>query len=343
MASSEVSWQSAFWTIPPLAINAMMQPSGRVCSYDPTLRTYLRSSPIVCAFDTLCILIRYVLYISHLRSPYLAAKRLMGVRRKDLAAAEHGGLQQLETSGFLRCFLFVFGVLPQTIKLVACKGLPWTQAWGLFYLSAFIMVEMMDMLARFTNDDIDISEGNPLETSDEWLAFFDLGCGAIAIFLQLLVLAWVDLAGTPPDPILSRRWEFRLIRLSAHFVVVFIYLPFIVSGDDDPVRALRRRNRSLLLSTLLIFIVLTILHGLNYRFSQMYFLWSIILTMLAWSLHSFAVMRKHFLLCGEEGSGTKNVLVFDFFCRILAFSLFWYVQYYKPEGTLKPAWADYLG
>jgi hypothetical protein len=42
---SPVTWQTAFWTLIPLAINVMAQPSGRVCGAPSRYRTYLRSSP----------------------------------------------------------------------------------------------------------------------------------------------------------------------------------------------------------------------------------------------------------------------------------------------------------
>jgi hypothetical protein len=345
MSSSEVSWQSAFWALPPLAINAMMQPAGRVCGYDLSLRTYLRSSPIVCVCDAVLILVRFALNYANVRCPFLAAKLVMATRKRGERAGEAGGFQYLETSNFLRWFVFILGVVPQTIKLLACKGIPWTTTWGLLYLSAFVVSEIMDILSRFSNDS---NQEPPLQVDnieelDERLRVVERAFGAIAIFLQLGVLALVDLAVLPPDQIVRRRWEFRIIRLTGHFVTIFIYSPFVLSERDDPVRALERRNQSVVISTLCVFIVITVLHGLNYRFSQMYFLWSFMISMLAWVLHSFKSTRKHILLCRDHGLGTKNVLAFDFCSRILVFGVFWYVWYYNANDTSKPRWTEYLG
>lgn len=151
MSPSEVSWQSAFWALPPIAINAMMQPAGRVCGYDLSLRTYLRSSPIICVCDAILILVRFAFYLFNIRRPFLAAKLVMATRMRTERAGE-GDLQHLETSAFLRWFVFIIGVLPQTIKLLACEGILWTTIWGMFYLSPFVACEIMDILSRFSKD-----------------------------------------------------------------------------------------------------------------------------------------------------------------------------------------------
>jgi hypothetical protein len=59
----------------------MMQPSGRVCGFDPSLQTYLHSSPIVCAFDAVTIIIRFVAYSCLGLSGPVAAKKVITARR----------------------------------------------------------------------------------------------------------------------------------------------------------------------------------------------------------------------------------------------------------------------
>jgi len=374
MASSEVSWQSAFWSLPPLAINTMMQDSGRVCGFDPALRTYLRSSPVICVLDATLTLIRFTLYllsgnddsVKVLERIGIAAKKVMEANKlvkvvekdKEVEEAKKLGIQQLEDSKPIRYMWFAIGVLPQALKLMACTGLPWTQAWGCFYLSSFLVREILDGLTNLTDKERFIDE----ELSRPWLELFERGCGSIAVLLQLGILALVDLAGIPPHRVLLRRWEFRAIRFSAHFITVFIYLPFVLSFSSSssppssstsptprPWLSPNGRNISLVVSMLLINIILTILHGLNFRFSHLYFLWSIIICMVAWVMFFITPAREHILLVNRGGDGQvgrgvyMNVMAFDFFCRILTFSVFWYVSYYKPAGTYKPGWADYLG
>lgn len=341
MADSLVSWQSAFWSLPPLALNTMMQPSGRVCGFHPSLRTYLRSSPIVCAVDAILILLRLAIYICRGDAPSVAAQRVRTVRSQG---AEHmplaGGLQELEQMPFLRIFWFVFGTLSQLVKLAALRGVPWTQVWGGIYVGSFLVVEGLHALSRRTEVEVHLPEKSRLE---RWLERIEHGIGGAAVLLQLGVLATVDLAGIPPDRNVTKRWKFRSLRLVAHFVPVFIYLPFVLAHAEDPVVQLRRRIKSLVLAMLLVNVLLTTLHTLNYRFSHLYVLWSLAISTLAWMLFFYPQTKRHVLLCGAGASGYMNVCVFDFFCRILCFSLFWYVWYYDPNGTVKPRWTNNLG
>jgi hypothetical protein len=91
MEPREVSWQNAFWSLPPLAINTMMQPSGRVCGFDSSLRTYLRSSPIVCVFDAVFIIIRFITYSFFGLSARAAAKKVIDARGREDGGREDGG------------------------------------------------------------------------------------------------------------------------------------------------------------------------------------------------------------------------------------------------------------
>lgn len=329
MASREMSWQSAFWSLPPLAINTMMQPSGRVCGFDPSLRTYLRSSPIVCAFDTVSIIVRFVAYSRLGLSAPVAAK---------IIEARRGGNEDTQQKLFLKYAWFVFLVLPKVIKLMACSGLPWTQVWGCFYLLSFIVVEVMDNLARFAVEELESAGDDPLE---KWLGRFEKVCGGVAVLLQLAILGWIDLAVMPPDSNMIRKWMFRLLRLSAHFVVFLIYAPLMALQSEALKLSPNRRLGNLVMAMLAIFIILTAFQRLH--FSQLYFMFSIIISSFAWLLYFFPVAKTHVLLCEPGDKGHKNVLAFDFFCRVLCFSLFWYVVHYNPNGTFKPEWAEVFG
>jgi hypothetical protein len=85
-SSNEVSWQSAYYALIPIALNSMLQPrepTGTTCGFDASLRIYLRSSPIVCAVDAAFILIRFAFYMrrrGHGHSLARAAKEIRDVR-----------------------------------------------------------------------------------------------------------------------------------------------------------------------------------------------------------------------------------------------------------------------
>jgi len=107
MASSEITWQTAYWSLPPLALNTMMQPSGRVCGFDPALRTYLRSSPIVCIGDTTCIIVRFTIYVRQGLPPAAAAKRTKIARESDSGVSSGETQSLVEKSVGLKILLFV--------------------------------------------------------------------------------------------------------------------------------------------------------------------------------------------------------------------------------------------
>jgi hypothetical protein len=348
MASSEVTWQTAFLLLPPLAFNTMMQPSGSVCGFDARLRTYLRSSPIVCIGDVICIIVRFTTYIVNPGvSPWRAAKMTKSARegRRDESlqnTVENGTVDSstdiqalLDQAVWPRIMLFVFGTLFQIIKLAACSGLGLTQAWGWFYLASFAAVWVMDVFASRETDEVD-------PPGESWLDVFERIIGHLAVVLQLGFLAWVDLAASPTDQIVIRRWVFRSFRFAAHLVTILVYFAGL------SIQATLRRSsfspgRAALISAILILVLLAGLHEANFRYTLMYVMWSLIISALSWLLYMFTATRKHILLDGSEDGDYRNILAFDFFCRIVCFSLFWYRWYYDPTGTSMPNWINDFG
>jgi hypothetical protein len=206
----------------------------------------------------------------------------------------------------------------------------------------FIVVEAMEALAKFA-----VEGPGPIGDGllENWITLCekvcDEVCGPVAVLLQLALLAWVDLAMIPPDKDPVSRWAFRLLRLSAHFVAFLIHIPLVALQPDRPMPPPNRRLRDLMLSILSIIAILVILR--RFHFSQLYIMCSIIISSFAWLLYFVPVAKTYMLLCEPGKRGHRNVLGFDFFCRTLCFSLFWYVVYYDPTGTFKPEWADVLG
>src|SRR5271168_2572723 len=117
-----------------LALNCMLQPCGSVCGFPPRLRTYLRSSPFVCAADSVATIIRFGVYLLHGVSPTRAARAIFALRFQNLDISELDGLQALEQQAWLRILAFVISLLSQTIKIFACGGIPWTRSAAAAYL-----------------------------------------------------------------------------------------------------------------------------------------------------------------------------------------------------------------
>ncbi|KAL5317714.1 hypothetical protein ACEPPN_014812 [Leptodophora sp. 'Broadleaf-Isolate-01'] len=101
--------------IVPLALNSMTQPAG--------MHTIL------------------------LRSPLKAANLTTEFRFQDVENNRPGGLSDLKTDTPFRIMLFLFGALPQLIKLFSMTGLPWTQVAGGAYIASFSIIELLNLLA----------------------------------------------------------------------------------------------------------------------------------------------------------------------------------------------------
>ncbi|KAH7327363.1 hypothetical protein BKA65DRAFT_481074 [Rhexocercosporidium sp. MPI-PUGE-AT-0058] len=147
--ASGVPWQAIFWTLVPLAISSMSQPGGRICGLPSRYRTYLRCSPILCATDTLSVVINLAVVCIYQKRPFIEAVAITLQSRfnddaQDLGEGEmledsHDikGVQSLEKMTWLRWLWFILGTLPPAIKLMAMGGVPWEKAWGLMFLTSW--------------------------------------------------------------------------------------------------------------------------------------------------------------------------------------------------------------
>lgn len=124
----------------------MTQPSGRVCSTPAYYRTYLRSSPILCAADALSFLIRLIIIPTVFKIPLKEVLAWTIQARYAGVEDEMEALHTLKKKSFLRRLWFMLGTLGPAAKLTAAKGLPWTQAWGVMYFGSFLVFELMVVL-----------------------------------------------------------------------------------------------------------------------------------------------------------------------------------------------------
>jgi len=126
----------------------MTQPSGRVLGSFPEYRTYLRSSPILCFLDALVFLLRLVFSPPALRIPLSQAIEItIQERYRDIEDTVEG-IQYLEKQTWLRWLWFVIGTLGPAIKLAAMQNVPWTKAWGMMFLGAFVVFESIVFLKK---------------------------------------------------------------------------------------------------------------------------------------------------------------------------------------------------
>jgi hypothetical protein len=106
----------------------MAQPGGRICGLPSRYRTYLRCSPLLCAADSLSIIVQLLTNIIYLRLPVwkglgvLLRERFSDAQAnhsrtlEDLAAEIDGKeaecIQSLEKTIWHRWLWFILGTLP---------------------------------------------------------------------------------------------------------------------------------------------------------------------------------------------------------------------------------------
>ena len=168
----------------------MGQPSGRILNLPAKYRTYLRCSPVICAADTLSILVHLILYLTSL--PLKDAVQLLMHERFGDVEDELEGIQAIEKLTFIRWLFFIFGTLGPAIKLMAMEGVPWTKAWGAMFLASFLVVEVLVVLSwtyksydpllqsQPTNELLEIRK--KLRTFDGLLLYFSAFLYAVILF-----------------------------------------------------------------------------------------------------------------------------------------------------------------
>ena len=146
--SEEVKWQAAFWGLVPIAINTMTQPSGKVLGFPSSDGFFLRSSPFVCACDTLYIIAALIHQgIGH-GSVRVAARVIIENRFSDAAnESESESFSQFRRNTVVRLVLFVLSTLLGIVKIYGMQGVPWTKAWASMFLSSFLILEIVGLLA----------------------------------------------------------------------------------------------------------------------------------------------------------------------------------------------------
>ena len=126
-----------------------------------------RSSPLVCAADALEVLLRLIGYMYVGASAPAAARRVVQKRiwqpprNIAVATAADPPLMLGDQHPRAHIVLFVFGVLPQAIKLFGMCGIPWTQAYGGLYLSSYLVIAGVGALARRAERDTDADTSWP--------------------------------------------------------------------------------------------------------------------------------------------------------------------------------------
>ena len=146
---SPVSWQSACLGLAPLALNAMTQPSSLDAPFSQSSLLFAsRSSPFVCLADALGIITSLVIHVLRGKPPRQAALLVNWQRARHRLGEDVEELEDIPAEkhpwGFV--ILLVAAVL-QAAKIIGFKGVFWTKAWAIVYLSSYVVIAGVGFLA----------------------------------------------------------------------------------------------------------------------------------------------------------------------------------------------------
>ena len=143
-----VSWPTIFWALVPLAMISMTQPTGSIAANLTSEQSlHLRVSPIVCLLDCLHTMIQFVFSVMVTGNHQLAATMVISakVSSEDKTPT---WLRTFKESLIFRGVLLLLGVLPETIKIFACSGIPWVKIAMSIYPVSFLILESLAFLGQ---------------------------------------------------------------------------------------------------------------------------------------------------------------------------------------------------
>ena len=370
---STVSAQSAFWAVNALALNTACQPTGSVLSSPAAHSRALRTSPIICVADAIVTLLAFITLFAQRHGVRDSARAVLYWRfhGEGVEPEEEAKIEQ----GWFRALVFVLGALPQMIKVIGLQGVPWTQTLCSAYLAPFVVVELLVYLAGKDRDDFDHAIVQPNYV--EKLAKFSRNLGGLVqTWLWIYILADVlqVLIPSPSDATDANGVNrvvaaFVPILVMTHTLILLLTicgcLSVMITLDPLIRRTLKTTSNSPWIVTCLAMAPGTIWHW--YKIVTLHeiaaadvyslvapgcWIWSIILISILgmqFALISIITSHRmpHTIVASRLSFMPSNwPSVFEplFFFFVNAASLLLYYLYlYEPQGTVKPAWTEWLG
>ena len=122
----------------------LLQNAGSVCHLSTQYRISLRSSPIICAADTILCVGKLIWLCTTSGSPTTTLRHVWYDRFED-GDIEAGSV--IDNMWRLNMVAFVLGALPQAVKIFGMKGVPGTQTLASIFLATFLVQEIMRVTA----------------------------------------------------------------------------------------------------------------------------------------------------------------------------------------------------
>jgi hypothetical protein len=335
----------------------------------------------MCAADSLSIIIRLGIY----GSGFLAKRRVQLPFWERLKLVIHHrfhdenededaeGIRAMGRMTWLRWLFFIFGTLPQAIKLLAFEGTPWTKAWSVMFLVSFIMVEALVVLSWVGG-----RQGSPLHDPENELQlksieerldtidkkFFFGAVTAHSLFLFWLVLdLWPDTDNIIQHYLLSfshaswtQTMAGKLYVSVGKLIVLSVLAFFMLSTFSVP------ENISIVLTWFYwcsafiwekntpVSMILNRMLVIDYGYFIGLFLAPIIFFLMLENICSrYPSVGEHF--AGRKSNTDsvdpvargEGVFIFVSFLYTLVLSICWYAFRYNPAGTVNPGWTSVFG
>jgi hypothetical protein len=383
VAENQVSWQTAYWGLVAFAVSAMIQPAGRFLSFDPALRFFLRSSPVLCLGDLLALLVLVVIGSIEQNSLPRGVLEVL-IYRGHIPHNADGIPRPPQEVTWARLLVFVMVALPAGLKLFSPSGLPWTQCWGYCFFISWTLYELIAAVAPHIRVVQPPDRRRVRRTQHLRIRFqkYDYVVSILAGVAQYSLSTWalwslparggVDAFSTKceaefPHSAFYCALVMTVKYMTAGVVIAVICLPppfLLVVVADMVLHRLARREYHILtkpgkavplfLAGLLplLLIVSVNLHNV------MKPLWlpvsSALLMVSTISLCCFAITRSsrrfpmlNRLVLREAGAGreeiTDSALCFSALLALFTSTTLWYAFEYNPGGTSKHGWTAALG
>ena len=317
-----------------------------VCDFPSKFNFVVRSSPIICLLDAIFVVGRLAWYTAILKSPRVAMERIIRRRFQDIEnEAAQNSLASLQKNTPFRLCVFTFGALPQIIKLYAMRGLPWTTVWGSMFLGSFVVTELLLLVTRrylppLSPHPPQISAGDSSSSSNTWSKVGPL-YASLGFSFYFFTIAFFSAVEKYVGEV--SWWHF--------FILSIFILANILSSSFSNIEFLVALSFLLSIPTTATFSMFSmVLVPLSFSFSlvgsqnkALFFVLTGGSVLFTLGLMMFNLRRLYLYISPTRvkfvdfGVGSYFLML-----NVLA-ALLYYRFNYRPEGTLKPGWADQLG
>lgn len=274
---------------------------------------------------------------------------------------------------WIRLFFFIFGVLPQIVKLYGLSGVPWSKVLGVMYMTPLLLLELVIVVAKQAEPTPSRSQSTHLLSITERALPLHLSMtiSNLATTLQACMWIWAFGSAVKLGPIiLPHTWVLLLDILGLVWfymgLPMLVYLGALFLGLFlvhivwwkwlsclNHYKWLRDWSYRLsMVGMYLILMYLFVSYGVvindiypkcnDYiRATTLLALWMVFL----WGLIPLSVflLEKYITLSSVLLLESIPVFGTSVFVTNLVVALIYYTNSWDPTGTFRPSWTEYLG